>query len=551
MNKKQKNRPLWHWLLAGLVLLCFLAPKILFASSTPNVPLSSSTYAFIDKLIAFGLVESAIYGQRPWSQNEVARLVALSQKRFDQKCDEEENDKSCPLIQKILENLKNEFPGKDKKKKVELHLIDAAHFEFRFNNSEFRTVPVNNGLGTLNVRAQAFSRYREGAHDVEGANFLLESDHWASFASITSLYVRPRWELSIDFDREVKARANLQNGYAKLNLGNFELLAGRDLVIWGHSPEGGVLASSNVRPMDMIKISNDNPFRLPWFFKHLGYHKYTFFVSHLGPEFIYKNALMYGFAASLKPASFIELGFEHQFTFGGSGAPDDSALDLFSEFFFHRRTGGRGGGANVGDHRFGFNLRFQIPQLRNMTAYAEGAFEDFGRESFFHQFTQQMAFQSGIYLPLLTSNGKNSLRLQYEHIPAAYGRHGQWTSGLTLNSLSRGSPFASQSTNLLAEWEHLFSIDRRLKVRALYFNNGNDQFSTTQSSTGGPNRVFKTVDNPQEHRFLMEGVYSWPMGKLALEPRLGYEFISNFNFQQDEDRYNILLGINLNYDFNL
>lgn len=553
----------------GLV-FCFalLVPTLLHAVSTPNVPPASPLYAQIDKLIAFGLVKSAVYGQRPWSRNEMARLTSEALKKFGEKCPPEAgppsagetSPKACGFIGDILDSLKREFRDEmiargdqeGKRKNIDIHMIDTGSVEFLFTSAEFRAVPADNGLGAIDARVNPFTTYKEGAHTVRGADFAIEADHWARLSKYASLYLRPRFTALVDYQGDGRADVTLQNAYAKFNIANFEIEAGRDAVLWGHSTEGGVLASTHVRPMDLVKISNDSPFKLPWIFRHLGYNKYTFFVSTLGPESIFKNALMYGFAASLKPASFIELGFEHQFTFGGEGAPDIDFLDLLSEFFLYRRNGGGLNSANDGDNRFGLNVRIQIPRLRNTTLYAEGIFEDYGKESFFHQFTQQMAFQSGVTIPLLTSNGKNSLRLQYEHIPAAYGRHGLWISGLSQNGLSRGSPYGSQSQTVSAEWGHLFSLRKRLNVRAMYTNNGNDQFTTTPSSSGGPDRVIKTVDNPQEHRFLVEGAITWPLSRRwTVEPQVGYEYAANFNFIQNDDRQNIALGIVLTHDFGL
>lgn len=530
-------------------------PGGLHANSTRNIPPHSPIYGQIDKLIAFGLVKTSMYGQRPWSRNEAARLIAEAIKNSEKKCAEPATEKilkTCDFIKDILDSLEQEFsPSRPlPRKNITLDLLDRAKFEFLFTNADFRAVPAANGVGTIAAQVNPFTTYRDGKHYVRGANFAFETEHWAQLTKYSSVFFGPRFETMVDLAGNGDAGAVLQNAYAKFNIANVELLAGRDSVIWGHAPEGGVLASSNTRPMDMIKISNDSPFKLPWIFKYLGYNKYTFFVSHLGPEAVYKNSLMYGFAASLKPASFVELGFEHQFTFGGDGAPDYSALDLLSEFFFHRRTGDLAGGPNIGDHRVGWNLRFNIPELKRSVIYAEGVLEDRRLRAFWHQFTQQMAFQSGIYMPLLTSDGKNSLRFQYEHIPAAYGRHGSWTSGLSINGLSRGSPFASQSQNIFAEWEHMYTLERKIKVRTMYVNNGADLFANDVAAGGGSRKIFKTADNPQEHRFLTEALLTWPVAKKwSIEPRLGYEFVSNFNFQQNNDKHNVVVGSLLSYDF--
>ena len=119
----------------------------------------------------------------------------------------------------------------------------------------------------------------------------------------------------------------------------------------------------------MAKISNDSPFIHPWIFKYLGPSKYTFFVTDLGAAYVLKNAYLYGFAGSFKPASFLEIGFKHQVTVGGKGATDFSFGDLVNEFFLYRKDLYS---QNLADHRIGINVRAQIPQLHHAVIYGEG-----------------------------------------------------------------------------------------------------------------------------------------------------------------------------------
>jgi hypothetical protein len=42
-------------------------------------------------------------------------------------------------------------------------------------------------------------------------------------------------------------------------------------------------------------------------------------VADLGSSYVYSDAYLYGLAASFKPASFLEIGIEHQITVGGKG----------------------------------------------------------------------------------------------------------------------------------------------------------------------------------------------------------------------------------------
>src|SRR4051812_6644233 len=60
---------------ALIVLLALLAPPVVRAQATPNVPLSETVYRDLDVLAASGLIDSMIYGSRPYSRREVMRLL--------------------------------------------------------------------------------------------------------------------------------------------------------------------------------------------------------------------------------------------------------------------------------------------------------------------------------------------------------------------------------------------------------------------------------------------------------------------------------------------
>lgn len=548
-------------------------PDALHAFSSSNVPIEDPVYYKLSKLTGYGLIRSSVYGQRPWSRNEIARQIAEAMKHRDEMCPNNDTEKlmqeKCRYINSVLGQLEGEFHAElvdrgdveGEKKTLRAYPLDELRVDFTALDSPFRQVPPNNGVGKIEAVVNNIVAYRAGRHIVDGNTAAIETTSRARLTRYLSFYFRPRFELLDPSVNSSFASASgsdskefnfiVQDLYAKFTIANVELEAGRDALILGQGPYGGVLASSNARPRDMITLSNDTPFKLPWIFKYLGWNKYTLFVGNLGPEYIFKDAFFYGLAATLKPASFIELGFEHEITMGGDGAPAVSIGDIFSEFFLVRQNGGRFGGPNKADHRFGLNLRFSIPPLRHTVVYGEGIFEDFGRESFWLQFTQQMGFLGGIFIPVLTADGANDLRIQYEHIPAGYGRHGGWISGLSLNNLLRGSAVGPQGQSVSIEWNHILSDVLRINSMVQYINSGNDQFKTELSSTGGADKVVKITDNPQEHRFLCEAQIYWRVQPWMLAvPMFAYEHIENFDFVQDASRENFMAGFEMRFDLN-
>jgi hypothetical protein len=533
-----------------LIIIFALKCAIAFGGSSPNVPIDNHVYRDIDKLVSAGLIKDAIYGQRPWSRNEIARMIAEARRRLTEKgiiIPDGRDSGIAMMAGDILERLEGEYHDEiTEKGAVRFHPMEEISIDNSFLNSPFREAPENNDLGSIKAEINPLVSYGEGRHYADGGTFALESVHWARPSKCFSIYARPRFEVLAHRAGSAEVNVRVQTLYGKFALGNLEMEVGRDSLIWGFGEHGGVLASNNARNLDMIKISNDSPFVHPWFFKRLGPSKYTFFVANLGPEYVLKNAYLYGAAASFKPTAFLEIGFEHQLTVGGEGSPSVNLTSMIREFLFIR--GNSGVPQESIDNREGMNIRVQIPRLHHAVIYTEGVFEDFGRESFWPQFTQQMGFLSGLYFPLLTADGSNDLRIEYENSPGIYGRHGLYASGLTENNILRGSELGPDGQAVHVSWRHLFPSGVQLRGEAHYENRDSDIYAQTLTSRNEGDKVFSSIDNPNEHRFRIASSLDWRFNsRWIIRPQFGYERVWNYDFDTRVNRNNFLGAISLRW----
>jgi hypothetical protein len=531
-----------------LLIVCLFVSVVAHSASSPNVPIEDHVYREIDLLVSAGLIKDAIYGQRPWSRNEIARMIAQARRRYVDKggiSSDERNMATAIMAEYTIEQLEREYRDElAGNKSARIHWLEEASADAAYLDSPYRAVPENNGLGSIKAVVNPLVAYREGRHYADGGTFALESVHWAT-SQYFSIYAQPRFEGLIPGEGSSHADVRAQKLYGKFTLGNIEMEVGRDSLIWGSGEHGGVLASNNARNLDMVKISNDSPFLHPWIFKYLGPSKYTFFVADLGASYVYSDAYLYGLAVSFKPASFLEIGIEHQITVGGEGAPEVSFGDLVKEFFTLR---GDIYGQNLTDHRIGLNVRAQIPQLHRAVIYGEGVFEDLGKESFWPQFTQQMGFLSGLYFPLLTADGSNDLRIEYEHVPAAYGRHGMWTSGLTEDDVLRGSELGPDGHGIHVTWRRLFPSGTQWKNAVHYENRDSNLYTASPSSSGGPDEIIQVEDRPSESRFRVTTSLEWTTHeKFVVRPEFGYEHVWNFDFATGSNRNNFLAAVSLRW----
>jgi hypothetical protein len=159
-------------------------------NSSPNVPIDDHVYQDIDKLVSAGLIKDAIYGQRPWSRTEIARMIAQARRQLMENNKRRLKEKRTiafygrdrvvtRMASGILMDLEKEYHDElIEKKSVRLHLLEEASLDSMRLDSPFRAVPENNGLAGIRASINPLISYREGRHYADGATVGLESVHW-------------------------------------------------------------------------------------------------------------------------------------------------------------------------------------------------------------------------------------------------------------------------------------------------------------------------------------------------------------------------------------
>ncbi len=121
---------------------------------------------------------------------------------------------------------------------------------------------------------------------------------------IFSLYLNPEYRL----DKE-SGRGTLILGYITIDMLGATIELGRDSMWWGPGFNGDLLLTNNAKPFDMIKITSQHPFLLPWLFRYLGLIKPTVFLTHLDKDSGFPRANLLGMRLDLKPTPHFQIGF--------------------------------------------------------------------------------------------------------------------------------------------------------------------------------------------------------------------------------------------------
>jgi membrane-associated phospholipid phosphatase len=363
------------------------------AMGSTFVPLDSWVYTAFDKLAALGFVGTAITGVQPWTRMECARLTEETGEAL--RTVAATHSGSSALAAGLQQRLEQEFA-------YETALLGGGrNLAFDFGPAYARTVAINgpalaDGYHFGQTISYDFGRpFERGISGNSGGSFRgvagplalyvrLEYQHAPASPQITS---RVR-EIIAQADRvpvsQVPSvrpqldRLALLDAYAAVNLHNWQLVIGRQSLSWG-AGSGPMLWSSNIEPVNMVRLVNAEPILLPGLLQYLGPVRMDNFVGRLSDAALMQPPFVYGQKISLKILPSLELGFGRVVTIGGSRSGSPITLNNVLHSYFGIATGrtSAGPGSVPGDSHSEMDWIFRVPKVRNyIVLYGDAYAED-------------------------------------------------------------------------------------------------------------------------------------------------------------------------------
>ncbi|HKW89170.1 MAG TPA: capsule assembly Wzi family protein [Candidatus Acidoferrales bacterium] len=403
---------------------------------SPYVPMESWIYPALTRLASMSYIDSDFEGMRPWTRMECARLV---QEAGDHLSEDASQSKAAGSL---YDSLAREFSR-------ELNLLGGG------NNAEARLesvyarmtgisgAPLRDGYDFGQTITNDHGRpYAEGFNNVSGASA------WATDGPFVG-YIRGEYQhapsspalpaaalAAIAQDQGVPAapaatstpsvsQFDMQEGYAGMQVGNWQITFGKQEQWWGPDAGGPMLFSTNAEPIEMLQINRTKPFTLPGFLARLGPIRAQYFLGRIsGYHWLFSattgftgtwaqalsdQPFISGEKVAVKPTPNMELGFTVTDLFAGAGEP--MTLHRWLNAIVPVNNGGPGTSSDAGDARGGFDFSYRIPGLRNwLTFYGDG-FTDDEPSPLWGAFSKS-AFDSGLYFSHLPSLPKMDLRVE-------------------------------------------------------------------------------------------------------------------------------------------
>jgi membrane-associated phospholipid phosphatase len=399
---------------------------------SPYVPLDSWVYPAIERLAAFGYIERAFNGLKPWTRMECAQLVEQAR---DATPPPEGAEKDLAALQSRLQE---EFA-------YEFGLIDGQrNATVRLESVYTRGVSVSGPALTDSdhfgqTLSYDFGRpFRRGTNAQFGGSFhaalgpaaifvRAEFQHAPSAPALSDAvrnFIGTRDEVPVPAAALFTPinRPRLLDAYLALNLKEgWQLSFGKQSLSWGPGPGGSFLWSDNSEPITMLRLTQSET-HLPSFLSVLGPVRIDSFFGRLEGHTYIPHPYIYGNKINFKPLPNLELGFGRSVIIGGKGGAPLTTNNFILSFFGQTNSQNDVPGAS----HSGFDWTFQVPKVRNYLVfygdmYANDDFVPF-------QNPPKNPFRPGIYLtrfPLLP-------KLDF-HMEAASTESPGWYDHLNLN----------------------------------------------------------------------------------------------------------------------
>ena len=232
---------------------------------------------------------------------------------------------------------------------------------------------------------------------------------------------------------------------------------GRSQTQTGSSPELSPVFSANPRALTMIRVGSERSFRMPWILGYLGPTEVRFGVAAMGQNRDRRGSVLITMEGRIRPIPALELGLSLLNQQGGDGAPTatfwERVIDTFG-FFAYRRPFRLTNDTQISNKLLGLDARLRLPDVP-LEFYVEFTTED--DHDVFSDLTQG-AWMNATWLwggraMGIGPEGRFDFRLEaFQNGPVVAG-HYQFTSGLTLDGRTLGSPLGPEASGATATLE--------------------------------------------------------------------------------------------------
>ncbi len=403
------------------------------------IPLDSPIYDELDTLNSLGYTPDYIDEIKPISRIEAARLTIEAQESLN------EAQQPDAIAREIVRNLRDELHeevallqanNENNPPTAVLHPLQRAEVQYIYSTGPERYWRGASGNMLSADEGTPLLPNNDGIATAPGSNEIARWGAWGGAGGFLTAYGEAAVAGPMGHDPANTDRVRPIGAEAVADLGNWALSFGQEEVWWGPGHFSTLSQSNNADPIPGFRLQTVHPKILPYFLRYLGQVRVQFFFGRLdagrvpskesptSPTATFARPWIDGQIVSFRTLPNFEWGLTHAIMFGGAGNNGYSTLGFI----------GRASGFNTGSNTSGNTnsqggvfLKFRFPRFRDSVLWVDILGEDnlSGEVKLVGGALPFLAvsYQGGYYLPRLTEDGRNDLRLEWKINEPDYQTH--------------------------------------------------------------------------------------------------------------------------------
>jgi hypothetical protein len=421
--------------------------------------------------------------------------------------------------------------------------IDAARLDVTELNSPDRPAPIDPN-GTIDAAINPLTAYSGGRAFVDGTTLGAETAHAITLGRYVVAAISPRAVVSSPRIGESVSSLTMHTGGVSFLFGDFSVEAARDYVVFGQAPTGGLLLSDNAPPLDMVRIWNDRPWRVPGFSRVFGDLRGTLFVADLGgARQIHPHTKLIGWHLTGLPHPQFEIGVQVVDAMGGRGGQPasfgDRVLDAIPVIDAFRT----GGDFQFSNKLAGVDFHWRMPRWRGFELYLEANADDVDGRRLRSSFLEDGGYLGGAALSCVFACGRVGVRAEYHQTGIRYYTHTDYP--MTRSGFLLGDPLGPRGNGGYLTVDGDMGKAGRLMVQGAFeARSGNQYGSISDNAHDDGFRFALLTRRPSEKRSRLLASWSGKEdSRLTVRVTAGAERVSDFTFVAGQDRTNWLARI--------
>jgi hypothetical protein len=520
-----------------------------------RVPLGDAVYQEIDQLSGSGIIPSLIYLQRPYTLQDVLRIVDEAGAELARN-----PNRASPSTQRLVRRLEVRYAralreshdrsantdalsahadrGVDARKSSPLRNVgNGASAGMLLLDSPSRIIP-SEPVGTVNADVNPLLNDREGRRYEQGMTAAMELWTAWTIGNHFGFQLQPRIAAGGKAAQNF-SEVTLHEASASAAARNVVVGLGRQQFAWGPAMDGGLMFSASGRPLDAVTISTIAPWRAPWVFRHLGGIGATALLADLGASQNFPHAKLAAYKINFAVHPNFEFAVAAMAHEGGRGAPEATLVDRIADIVPGLQYFAPSSRSQLSNKLAGIDLRLRIPALHALRLYSEDVFDDWYYLRY-RTLWQDGGHIFGASLADLGAGGAYSAIAEFHHTGLRYYEHTVFNSGISFNRTLIGDPLGPQGDGAYLRFRRDAGTRSTWQVDAAIERRGADSYATDPV-------VFRFVlvqSHPAEWRHRIAANWTIaPTAQQAVSLQLGAERVRDASFVRGAHRVNALAGV--------